>query len=386
MNRKLSADEVLNEVIAETGLDDFGDSPFLEDYRRALDTLNAEVKFSKGGIAAFRDVVKRSLTNWLLMQKDIRNHPEILDEELAPPVVVTGFVRSGTTKLQRMLSVCPKFQSLELWKVTNPAPFPGTNLNIKDDPRIPWTDAMVKGIHDYLPEFFASHPFGTHQAEEDLALQEITFKGPSLPMSMGARHFKEELSPISDEVYEFIKTCLKYFQWQDRTTSNKSTKPWVLKTPLHLGNIATISRVFPGAKIIHTHRDALTSVTSCARLEELAARRFTDKLDLHYIGDGVLSYWSKEWERNIEDREKLEQNDYLDVHFDDINKNSLELINRVFDFLGIEFDQTSRDAIQDWENNNERHKFGRNRYDKEDFGFTEDRVKQAFQKYFDYFG
>src|ERR1700746_2620814 len=120
----VSADALLDKVIRETGLSDFGDERYIGEYRRAVAAITEEVTLTPTGVAILEEWIQRTLTNVLRMQRDLKAHPEIHDEVLAPPLVISGFARTGTTKLQRLISVSPATQSLQLWKLLNPAPFP----------------------------------------------------------------------------------------------------------------------------------------------------------------------------------------------------------------------------------------------------------------------
>src|SRR5690606_6163617 len=77
------------------------------------------------GFTQLDTMAHRLLVNRLRFAEDLAHHPEILDEDVSDPIVVIGFPRSGTTVLQRMMSADPAMQSLKLWRLLNPAPFPG---------------------------------------------------------------------------------------------------------------------------------------------------------------------------------------------------------------------------------------------------------------------
>ena len=46
----------------------------------------------------------KMLEDRLLMASILKKHPEIQEEELAPPVFIVGFPRTGTTHLHNLMS------------------------------------------------------------------------------------------------------------------------------------------------------------------------------------------------------------------------------------------------------------------------------------------
>lgn len=46
----------------------------------------------------------KMLEDRLLMESLLKKHPEIREEELAPPVFIVGFPRTGTTHLHNLMS------------------------------------------------------------------------------------------------------------------------------------------------------------------------------------------------------------------------------------------------------------------------------------------
>ena len=381
--KKLSADRLLTKVTGTLKLDDFGDDRFVAEYTHAMAAIDDELKLSPSGIAIIEEFAERSLTNLLRMQRDLKAHPEIDDEVLAPPIVVTGFVRSGTTKMQRLLSVSPHAQKLALWKLLNHAPFDDAPAG-GPDPRIAWAEAVIQASQQAVPEMWAAHPTPPLDAEEDFLLHDLTMISPTVGMRCGARHYMNACTPMNPRVYEFLRTALQYLQWQSGDPG-RATKPWILKSPIHIGNLVLLQKVFPGAKIVHCHRDAEVSLASTASLDVLSRKMYEDHLDLTSIGTGAMEYWGREWQRNLETRSQLTPGSFCDIRFEDVNKNALAVAEKVCAFAGLTFDDAARNAIAQWEAANPRHKGGTHVYNGADYGLTRERVHKAYAAYYDYF-
>jgi hypothetical protein len=379
----LRPENMFERVFAETGLDDFGDPRLPQDYERLFDEIAAEVEFSPQGIAVCEEHFHRMLVNRLRMERDFKEHPEIEQEVLAPPLIVTGFARSGTTKLQQMISAAPGVQALSLWRMLNPAPFPDAKPD-ELDPRITFALQAERVLREHYPEMWAAHPTPAMNAEEDMLVNDMTFIAPSLPMRIGATQYTMALSPADPRMYEYTRRVLKYLQWQDGSP-DRAARPWVLKCPIHLGNLVTIQKVHPGAKVVHCHRDVEVSMASTAALSNIAWRMYTDHVDKLKIGDLTLKYWSREWEFNLQQRRLVPADTVMDVRFEDINRDGMQVIERIFEFAGLELEPRDRAAMIAWEKENTRHKHGVHEYTSEEYGFTRARVNEAFRVYHDYF-
>ena len=361
-----------------SGIADPDDSEIRDPLTRVLAAFRTEAGFPDWGVQAMHMHLLDLLIMRRRLRDKIRQHPEILQEVIKAPVIILGLPRTGTTKLQRMLSESPRCQSLAFWRLLNPAPF--GPLVGGPDPRITVGEQASDFVKTTYPDVWAPHPFPAHDSEEDFMLHDLTFRAPTIPMRFGAFRLQNALSPIDSGVYDFLRTGLKYLQWQDGSP-DRATRPWVLKTPLHIGNIALLQKTFPGAKVVHSHRDVVLSMTSLSSHLELGFHLYTDTVDRHALGAGNVSFWSREWERNIEQRLQLDAGSYCDVSFADVNDNAMKVIEKIHDFAGIELDDTARNAMLRWEAGNQRHQHGRHVYKPEDYGLSVDAVRKAFVAY-----
>ena len=62
----------------------------------------------------------RLLKNRLLIEDLVRRHPEILDEQIAAPIIICGLPRTGTTHLHNLMSADPALRSLPYWESLEP--------------------------------------------------------------------------------------------------------------------------------------------------------------------------------------------------------------------------------------------------------------------------
>ena len=148
---RLDADALMMAASVSAKLEDFGDMGFVEPLREYLAAADRYFPFTETGANGFADGIVNQLVNRLRMTEDLKRHPEILDEDVSDPIVITGMPRTGTTKLQRVLSADPANQPLLYWKVINFARFPDAAPGAPD-PRIAIAKAACEQIATENPE------------------------------------------------------------------------------------------------------------------------------------------------------------------------------------------------------------------------------------------
>lgn len=118
--------------------------------------LDKEAKLSAVGRVTEWERTVGLLVNRLRQQDYVKRHPEILDEEIARPVVIVGFPRTGTTMLHRLLASAPGMNAVYWWECRHPSPFPGTRWG-EPDPRIAAAKQEVRQILEARPELAHRH-------------------------------------------------------------------------------------------------------------------------------------------------------------------------------------------------------------------------------------
>lgn len=125
--------DLLDEAVAASGLDDFGDDSFREGFEILVDSLRTETRLNSLGEMAMR----RQLVGHLIQRNKVedwyRRHPEIGDEPLMPALIGLGLPRTGSTALSALLAEDPDVRSLRLFEATRPCPPPSTVVG--EDPR-----------------------------------------------------------------------------------------------------------------------------------------------------------------------------------------------------------------------------------------------------------
>jgi Sulfotransferase family len=288
---EMSVEAVLNAARTRTGLSDFG----AEDFRERLALLCSEWDSDKPLTGLHRGVLfgylLRHASNRLLIHDTLQRHPEILDQNIDRPVIVTGLPRSGTTHLVNLLGADSRFHSLPLWQSYEPVPLPGeAMLPDGTDPRYARCAAAWEGMKQVTPLLASMHPMEPDHIHEELELMgpdfaSYNYEWLSMSPRWGAHHAATDQTPH----YRYLKRVLQLLQWQRGETG----KRWVLKCPQHLEQLPALLEVFPDAVVVFTHRDPVAVIQSTLTMNAYIQRIQRPKVEMEWLRD----YWVPRIER-----------------------------------------------------------------------------------------
>lgn len=344
----------------------------LADYARA--DLNAI------GTHIMRSGIVHSLRMRLRTQEWIRRHPEILDEQVAAPIVVVGMMRSGTTLLQRLLAADPRFLCAYGWEVVEVAPrldhrFSGI------DPRIAISEAREEKSRELAPDLFAIHPMYAREAEEEIVfladafLSHVPESGAHLP------HYRSWLDEQDfTAAYQYLHRMLQFLQWQKRQQGVQGQR-WVLKSPAHLGYLDVLRAWFPDLHVVHMHRDPRTTIASGASLNATLHAMHADTVDLPRVGAQWLQRmgWTNDRAMAIRDS-WADSARCTDIHFDDAVADPIGQVARVYDAIEVPLTDRAQDAMRHWLDVRPR-EAARPPYRLADYGLRPEQVDERFALY-----
>lgn len=372
----------MDRAAAEEGLDDFGDESFVGNLAVLTNSLRDEARLHVAGAGATEEDIVRLLRNRLRLERDLRRHPEISDEQLEPPVVIVGLPRTGTTKLQRMLATDETFQRLDTWKLLNPAPLT-ESLSGEADPRITFAEKAVEMLAVFAPEFMTAHPTVAREPDEEIFIMNMTFKSMFPLFQWRVPGYAEWLRRDDQEsTYRTLHLLLQYLQWQD---GGSRGRPWLLKCPAHLGHVDTMLRVFPDATFVHCHRHPVESIPSLANLITASWATRSARVEPFEVGAVVTDLWTEQLATNLEIRDRSGDYCPLDVHYTSILTDVEKVIDRIYTAADLALSQRARERFRSWEGTNPIDKHGRTKYSPEQFGATADEIGARFAAYIDRF-
>lgn len=376
----LDVESLTAEARAKTGLSDFGDDPWREALRVLAASFDREANLHEMGRSVQRTRIVDSLVVRLTLVEACQKSPEILAERIDDPLVIVGLARTGTTMLHRLISSDPGLYSARWWEVRFPAPFAGWDWR-GPDPRIAEAHAQVRAILETMPVLAAIHPWDAEGPDEEIMLMEHAFVSNVAESSANLPTYRAWLDRQDHRAeYAFLLKLLQYLQWQKQRRGEFAER-WVLKAPTHQGTLDRLFETFPGAVVIHTHRDPLETIPSVASLYFSLWGLNTDAPDPIEIGNQVLDRYARAAERSIELREKIAPERIVDVSYRDIARDPVGSVRTIYARVGRALTPAAESAMRAWVVKNPREHRPPHEYTAEKFGLTRERIERAFPRY-----
>ncbi|GFG78243.1 putative sulfotransferase [Mycobacterium paragordonae] len=369
---------MLAEAQRKESLTDWGPGEF-ERPLRVLLTDYERADLNPIGTHILRSGIVHSLRMRLRAQEWIRRHPEILDEQVAAPIVVVGMMRSGTTLVQRLLAADPRFLCAYGWEVVEVAPkldetFTGT------DPRIAISEAREAKSRELAPDLFTIHPMYAREAEEEIVfladafLSHVPESGAQLP------HYRSWLDQQNfTPAYDHLHRMLQFLQWQKRRRGVHGER-WVLKSPAHLGYLNVLRARFPGLHLVHMHRDPRTTIASGASLNATLHAMHADDVDAHRVGAEWLQRMGWTNDRAMAVRDQWDPLCVTDIQFDDAVADPIRQVSRVYEAIGVPLTDQAQQAMRHWLQVRPRED-ARPPYRLADYGLCPEQIDERFTLY-----
>lgn len=363
------------------GLSDFGDDSFRPGLERLCTSLEADAHLSETGREIFRQKLTAQLANRLWMEDHIHRHPEILEEQVAPPLIIVGLPRTGTTKLHRLLSRDPRFYWMPFWESQMPVPLPGESL-VDPSPRIEQGAAIVNMMTEAMPQLMAIHPMANEEADEEFMLMEHAFLADFNAYAQVDSYMDWLVQQDEQPAYDFLKRMLAFLQWQKRQRGITAQR-WVLKAPHHIHRMGLLMEAFPGAQVVQTHRDPVASIPSIASFIHTLHGIYSDAPDAEAVGRSWSARMKTGLEHTMAVRDSPEQSDrFLDVAFVDTVTDPMAVVQSIYEVIGWDIGADTEEAMRRWlEADNAQHAQSSHRYTPEAFGLSAEGLRRDFAPY-----
>lgn len=369
-----ASDQLHDDAITATGLDDFGDDAYREGLEVLLSAYDETANLSEMGRLSCYAMMVNCLRARLLTVQGAKEGKDQKPTPLSRPLFIVGLPRTGTTILQALLAQDPANQGLEYWLGSFPQPRP---------PRSEWVNNTsfqeVSAALDYVkqanPDMQAMHEMTADGADECRLLlmqsfANVTFQsGANIP-SYEKWLYQTDFKPV-------------YQQYADALHLIGSTSPekrWILKDPSHLWAMDTLLEQFPDACIVQTHRDPAKLIPSVSSLV-LSARAMNEPdASPSLVGEQQLEQWARVLESSMKVREKHPAR-FTDVYFEDFMADPIAAIEVIYRQWG---DRLSPEAAANMHTHlaeNPQDKHGSHRYSAQQFGLQEAQINERFARY-----
>jgi hypothetical protein len=373
----LRRDTLVMAAQRRSGLDEFGNTEFLDPLQRLLTACHEEATLSLVGRIATRWDVVRFLGNLLRLRDEERRAPAILQQRIDRPIFITGLPRSGTTFLHRLLLEDPDNQGPRVWQTIDPYP-PKRGR----DRRARRVSRQLRAFERLAPEFRALHPLDADSPQECSEITAHAFRSLRFDTTYRIPSYRQWLDRTGHmPAYEVHRRFLQHLQHQ--TPGGR----WVLKCPDHLFALDSLRSVYPDARLVFVHRDPVKVLLSVAKLTEVLRRPFTRRLDPHEIGRQESARWLEGTQRMVAVGDDAGLPEPIHhVHYARLVADPVGTVARLYQHFGLEFAPRVAEAIARFASSVPNGGYGPRNYRFEDHGLNADAEREKFRFYVERFG
>lgn len=382
MQVDLDPDALVAAARRRTGLDDFGDDTLLDRLSAQVAAVEADSGLSGLGRFLIRRRLVGLLAARLRFEDFVRRHPEALQVELEPPVIVVGLPRSGTTHLVNLLATDTRFRSMPWWEVAEPIPVMGDGPGRDGvDPRYLRSLADHEATQQVSPLTALMHDRPPWSIEEECELMDLDLCAYPLEWLARVPGWRDHYFELDQHAhYAFLRRELQVL------SHLRGPNRWVLKCPQHLEQLGPLMATFPDATIAFTLRDPVAVLQSAITMLAYGDRNRR----VHVEADELAEYWVDRIERllraAVRDAHLIPAAQRVDVEFGEFMSDDVAMAQRIIAMAGLDVTDQCRAALAEYVAGNPRGRDGRIVYDlRADFGLEPDVLYDRYAFYFEAF-
>ena len=371
--------EVHEAAVLAAGYHDFGDNGYREGLGRLLEAIDSSEYTPQQRDRIRQTLVVSVLRSRLYSERGWLENPESLQNPIPAPLVVCGLPRTGTTALQKLLSMDGRLQGLNGWLVTNPMPRP---------PRAKWrsfaeyraAEAVHKAAMDPSVTVKAAHLRTADEVDEPLELISQSFVSNFFPAIFRL--------PAYDEWFRTQSYRATYGRFADNLRligATEAHKPWLLQNPSNILALDVLVEEFPDARILWTHRHpgaaiaSLSSLLAMVRTSIAGTDVATDDIAMREVG-----LWSEAITTAMACRERHPEN-FHDVDFGELVADPMAVARAIYERFQMDIDKPTETAMLGWIAANPQGKHGVHSYSREAFGLSDALIEKKFGPYMETF-
>lgn len=260
--------------------------------------------------------------------------PELAGAGIAPPIIVVGQMRAGTTRVHRLLAADPRNCGTRFCNSHDPVPRTPDFRPLKSAVGL----AIARRINPWLDML---HPFGATRVDEEIgwlsgALDACAFEAQWRIPSYVAFSEARDAGAIYAEFARILRT--------DAAIMGDGTRSRVLKCPQFAEDLPALLARFPDARVVVTRRcgDAVLRSTLSMVASQMAFQ--TDHADMAAL--------ETEWRRKLalrEERMSAALNNFsgpvAHVDFDELGRDWRMAMRHLHEALGLDLPDASLNAM-----------------------------------------
>ena len=284
-----------------------------------------------------------ALTSPLRIAEQLRYGARMDRVELAPPLFILGFARSGTTHLQNLISQDAQFGCCTTWQgIASPFALMGRGvLKRLVEKGMASQGELTRPMDNVKVSLDAP-------TEEDLALAntspmsfihqlsfpqqtERMFNRYVLLRARESGRGDEGLSP--DEQLRWERAYLRVLR---KASLLADGKPLMLRNTVNLGRVEHLLRLFPQAKFINIVRNPYDVYPSMLHLyRTLLSLYQLDDYDWAPMHEFLVDTYKQLMQKYLRDRERIPPGHLAEVRYENLERNPVGELARLYDELAL---------------------------------------------------
>ena len=368
---RLDPDAVLERVAARG---EIREAHFAKGWRAGLETfLQSAAEEGRLNAAGARMALQTAigrLTAGAKIAKWREDNPTRADMPLAPPIVIVGGWRTGTTFLYRLLGGDPRLHAqlpAELaapWLFADSAPNAGPEL----------TTAGSELLHTLNPDMAFVHPSGPTLPEECVLGMGTDMRNWGFTSLMRLPTYATWLAGE-----DFADPYSRYREALQLLTVNDDRR-FALKAPAHTAELRHIARDFPGAIVVQIHRDIVATIASGASLFAVYQSTYSDDVDAVDVGRRQADQSELWFRRATEFRFSPERDGVtlIDVDYRELIADTPGVLATIYAAADMPAPSALDEFIANYHAAHPRNVHGTHRYEPEDFGLDAGELRERF--------
>lgn len=325
------------------------------------------------GVRMVVETAASKLTAGSRIASYLAEHPRRAAAPLIPPIVIVGGWRTGTTFLFRLLATDPRLRApipVELAEPWRMADLTGPEREAR-------IEASARA-HDFLhllnPQLRAVHDSGPRLPEECVLAMGTDLRNWGFPSTVRLDAYARWLAAQDLEgSYHRYRQILQILDAQDG-------RRFLLKAPAHVAELDHLVSAFPGAVIVHLHRDVVETIASGASLFAVFRSTYSDQVDPVDVGRFQAEQTELWLRRAVEYRAAPASSaaTFVDLDYRELVADPTAAATTVYRAAGMEPPADFERLLADYHARNPRNAHGTHTYAAADFGLEPRELRERF--------
>ncbi len=363
-------DAIVEQAREQTGLTDLGADGWQEGLIHLVGAIASDLANDPAAAGLIERTAVARLVTRLRVEDWYAKHGDEAAEGVVGPAMIMGLPRTATTALHYLLAVDGQFRYQRRWELVDPVPPPDIATE-SDDVRRIGAEATPSAQHIATADGPAEDVIA---GSLNFGHQEFGFPIPSYTRWWRTSNLAT--------TYAYHERLLRLLQ------SHRPPSRWLLKAPSFSFHLSQIAAQYPDARFIWTHRDPVVTIPSACSVIKTAQESIvpSHRVDPAELGKFVLEHYIVGMSLAMAARATLGESRFIDVQQNELDAHPIETAERIYDFLGLELNDSVRSAMTRWSDDNRKGARGEHKYGPHEFGLTVEDISVAFRSYTERFG